>query len=98
MEVTTIKELIEKVVSKRNDRFFAGYNFFNKTTEKYNEPDYPDYYPGYRLAIELAEANKVHIEKGTFPYWLFAFKSPHETDDELLYIKNKSSHLIMESL
>lgn len=88
MNETEIKQLIENVVSKQSNRYFAGYNFFNKVAEKYVEPEYPDYYSGYRMAIELAEANRVHIEKGYFPYRLFAFKSPHETDEELTYIRN----------
>jgi len=83
-----IKDLVNSVVAKRNNKK-VQYNFLNKVQQaEYTPPEYPEYYPGYGMSIELSNANKVHIEKGYFPARLFAYKSPHETAEELLYIKN----------
>jgi len=89
MTETEIKDLVKSVIEKRNNKSIVQYNFLNKAApEKYTVPEYPKYYPGYGAAVELAAANRVHIEKGVFPERLFAYKSPHETEEELKYIKN----------
>lgn len=49
------------------------------------EPQLPEYYPGYRLAVEMMEQIEVHASKGKFPEKLFLSRSPNETDAEYLY-------------
>lgn len=40
----------------------------------------PDYYPGYRLAVENYEAILAHADKNVFPYSLFAKRAPNQTE------------------
>lgn len=87
MNEIEIKQLVESVVSKRSAR--SAYNqLMAYIGADYREPEYPDYYPSYALAVEMAEANRCHIEKGVFPFRLFAKKSPYQTPDEFAYIKD----------
>ena len=47
----------------------------------------PEYYPGYRSAVEMLEQIEIHADKLRFPDKLFANRSPNETDVEFKYRK-----------
>jgi hypothetical protein len=47
----------------------------------------PDYYSGYKLAVEWLCQVRAHSEKGYFPEWLFENNSPNQTEIEKQYTK-----------
>lgn len=82
-----IEQLVQSVIDKRKDiRHQLGLWYDKK--DDYKKPDYPDYYSTYALAIDLAECNRYHAEKGVFPARLFSKKSPNQSPDEFTYVKD----------
>lgn len=52
------------------------------------EEKLPEYYEGYDDAVENYEAIKVHADKNTFPYRLFANRAPNQTEKSARWIKD----------
>lgn len=89
MEQKEVIDFITSVIAKRKTKWNSSqFLSLKKDSKEYKDADYPDYHPTYKLAIELAEANRYHAEKGVFPSRLFTAKSPYQTDDELSYVRN----------
>lgn len=47
----------------------------------------PDYYDGYKLAIEQREKIRAHSDPDHFPAQLFKLRAPSQTEEETAYIK-----------
>lgn len=79
-----VKRLVAPIFEK-----YKRASFHNKKFTNYKErlKAYPDFYPGYKLAIEYAERIKVHSEIGDFPEQLFAAHSPNQTEKEYDYMR-----------
>ncbi len=89
MEPKEAVELVKSVTGKIKSKWFSSqFTSLKKDKKEYKAPDYPDYYSTYGLAVELAECNRYHAEKGVFPARLFSAKSPYQTPEELNYIKD----------
>lgn len=56
----------------------------------------PDYYPGYKLAVDWLSQIRVHAEKGYFPEWLFENNSPNQTPIEKEYTRKNYRQITLE--
>lgn len=62
--------------------------FEKKKNQSYGESgELPEYYVGYNKNIDEWNSIKVHTDPGTFPFELFAERSPNQTDKEFEYVK-----------
>lgn len=48
---------------------------------------WPEYWPGYNVAVKQRDELRVHIESDTFPDHLFIARAPNQTDEEYNYGK-----------
>jgi len=49
------------------------------------EPVLPEYYTGYRMAVDMMEQIDIHASKYRYPDKLFICRAPNETDAEYIY-------------
>lgn len=70
------------------DQYKKADGRLNRQNYKPSINDYPEFYPGYRKAIEYSERIKIHSELGPFPEQLFIARSPNQTDKEFNYMKD----------
>lgn len=88
---TEIVPVVAAIVKKRikYDADLKGYSstlrdFFGNE-KKQPRPEMPDYYPGYRLAVDWLQQIRPHSEKGCIPMWLFENFAPNMTEAEKEY-------------
>lgn len=84
-------KMAQEAENKRPFNAFA--KLFNERYSEYREEIIPEYYPGYRAAVEDFEAIRVHADKSVFPARLFAKRAPNQTDKAAEWIRENYKNI-----
>jgi hypothetical protein len=87
-ELDFIQQLVKEKVEISKSSVTATDVIYNKLFSKEIQEKYPEYWDGYKEAVSMLDAIRVHAEYGITPDVLLEKRSPNETNSELQYRKN----------